>query len=111
MKISRLKIQGFRTVNRSFDCSLEDLSVFVGRNNAGKSCAVRALDLFFNRPDSPDDFIPHIRINPGAKKKTRYSIIIGVWLSGLPSRPENRSQQTCQLILFLQPARVQLHQA
>jgi len=80
MRISRLKIQGFRTVNRGFDCTLNDLAIFVGRNNAGKSCAVRALDLFFNHSKKPDSFIPHIRVNPSSDKKTRYSIIIGVWV-------------------------------
>lgn len=84
MKIGKLKIQGFRTVNRGFDCTIEDLSVFVGRNNAGKSCAVRALDLFFNQYDKPSEFKPHIRINPGSERKKRFSIIIGVWLSDLP---------------------------
>ncbi len=79
MKVSRLKIQGFRTVNRGFDCSLNDLSIFVGRNNAGKSCAVRALDLFFNHSKNPDLFIPHIRVNPSSDNKKRYSIIICIW--------------------------------
>jgi putative ATP-dependent endonuclease of OLD family len=84
MKISRLKIQGFRTVNRGFDCSLNDLSILVGRNNAGKSCAVRALNLFFNHSADPEAFVPHIRINPDSKRKKRFSIIIGVWLSDIP---------------------------
>jgi len=84
MKVSRLKIQGFRTVNRGFDCGLNDLSIFVGRNNAGKSCAVRALNLFFNHFDDPAAFVPHIRINPDSTRKKRFSIIIGIWLSNIP---------------------------
>ncbi len=84
MKINRLKIQGFRTVNRGFDCNLSDMAVFVGRNNAGKSCAVRALNLFFNHSDDPKAFLPHIRVNPDSKRKQRFSIIFGVWLSNIP---------------------------
>lgn len=85
MKIARLKVQGFRTVNRGFDCLLSDMTVFVGRNNAGKSCAVRALDLFFNHSANPSAFEPHIRINPSSSRKKRFSMIFGVWLTDLPN--------------------------
>jgi predicted ATP-dependent endonuclease of OLD family len=85
MKITRLKIQGFRTVNRGFDCLLNDMTVFVGRNNAGKSCAVRALNLFFNHSDDPAAFLPHIRVNPGSTRKKRFSIIVGIWLTNIPN--------------------------
>jgi hypothetical protein len=85
MRITRLKIQGFRSINRGFDCTLQNLAIFVGRNNAGKSCAVRALDLFFNKSELPTAFEPHIRINPGSARKKRFSIIIGIWLSNLPT--------------------------
>ncbi|MFO1256814.1 MAG: AAA family ATPase [Gammaproteobacteria bacterium] len=84
MKITRLKIQGFRTINRGFDCTLSDMTIFVGRNNAGKSCAVRALNLFFNHSDDYRAFLPHVRINPESERKKRFSIIIMVWLSNLP---------------------------
>ena len=86
IKISKVKIQGFRTINRGFNCELKDLSIFVGRNNAGKSCIVRALNLFFNCGDKPDLFKPHIRINPSTKNRKRYSIIIGVWLTSIDER-------------------------
>lgn len=83
MMLSRLKIQGFRTINRAFDCELHNLSIFVGRNNAGKSCAVRALNIFFN-VQSESEFEPHIRINPTATQKKRFALIVGVWFKNLP---------------------------
>jgi putative ATP-dependent endonuclease of OLD family len=93
MKISKVKIQGFRTINNGFSCELKDLSIFVGRNNSGKSCVVRALNLFFNCGKSPDSFVPHIRINPTTKQKKRFSIIIGVWLSNIDEKLKRKYRQ------------------
>lgn len=72
---------------------LDDMAVFVGRNNAGKSCAVRALNLFFNHSDDPNAFLPHIRVNPDSKRKKRFSIIIGVWLTNIPKEIKSKYKQ------------------
>lgn len=47
MKISRIKIQNFRSIeNTEFD--LTDLNIFVGQNNCGKTNFFEAIEFFFN---------------------------------------------------------------
>lgn len=85
MKISRLKIQGFRTIEGGFDCDFKDLTIFVGPNNSGKSAVVRALDIFFNNNEKPADLKAHTRINPKATAlKKRYTMLITLWFRELP---------------------------
>lgn len=85
MKIARLRIQGFRTVERGLDCKLEPLTVFTGANNSGKSGIVRALDLFFNNGGDPANFEPHIRVSPeSTERKKRFTALITVWFGDLP---------------------------
>ena len=48
MKITTVKLNNFRCFKEETKISFEDLTVFVGRNDAGKSTILQALDLFFN---------------------------------------------------------------
>ena len=48
MKIKKVILTGFRGYANSTEIDLEDLTVFVGRNDVGKSTILEALDLFFN---------------------------------------------------------------
>lgn len=85
MKVSRIRLQGFRTVERGFDCRLQPLTIFTGANNSGKSGVIRALDLFFNNDGTSSSFAPHVRISPEAvERKKRFTILITVWFSDLP---------------------------
>lgn len=47
MILTSVKIKNFRSIeDRTID--LQDLAVFVGNNDAGKSNVLKALNLFFN---------------------------------------------------------------
>jgi putative ATP-dependent endonuclease of OLD family len=55
MRLSHVKIEGFRCLN-SVEVPVGDLSILLGGNNAGKSSFLRALDFFFNgAPLEQDD--------------------------------------------------------
>ena len=48
MKIKRVSISNFRGYKSETNIYFNDLTVFVGRNDIGKSTILEALDLFFN---------------------------------------------------------------
>jgi predicted ATPase len=56
MKLTELKLQNFRGYTNETTVSFDDLTVIVGRNDAGKSTLLDALNIFFNdsMPDGDD---------------------------------------------------------
>ncbi len=48
MKIKKVKLENFRGYEKETTIDLENLSVFVGKNDVGKSSILEALDIFFN---------------------------------------------------------------
>jgi len=48
MKISQVKIANFRSYKDETVIEFNDLTVFVGKNDVGKSTVLEALDVFFN---------------------------------------------------------------
>lgn len=48
MRLIRAKIKNFRCYQAELVIEFDDLTVFVGRNDAGKSAILDALDIFFN---------------------------------------------------------------
>jgi len=48
MKISKIRIENFRSYQGKITIDLNDLNVFVGKNDIGKSTVLEALDIFFN---------------------------------------------------------------
>lgn len=48
MKIDSMKIKNFRGYRETTEIKLDDLTVFVGKNDVGKSTVLEALDIFFN---------------------------------------------------------------
>lgn len=48
MKIARLKIRNFRSYKNEMEIDFEDMTIFLGKNDAGKSTILEALDIFFN---------------------------------------------------------------
>ena len=48
MKISQVKISNFRCYKNEITINMNDLTVFVGKNDVGKSTILEALDVFFN---------------------------------------------------------------
>jgi len=48
MKISTIKIKNFRCYKDEVEIEFSDLTALVGKNDAGKSTILEALDIFFN---------------------------------------------------------------
>lgn len=48
MKIAKIKIENFRGYKNEIVIDFSDLTVFVGKNDVGKSTVLEALDIFFN---------------------------------------------------------------
>ena len=54
MKLKQVKLQNFRCYQEETTIDLGDLVVLVGRNDAGKSSILDALDIFFEGRSAPD---------------------------------------------------------
>jgi len=64
MKLRKIKIKNFRCYKIETEINLDDLTVFIGKNDAGKSSIFDALEIFFNEPkDSPDKDDLHVAAN------------------------------------------------
>lgn len=48
MKLIKLRLENFRSYKDEVTVNLDDLTVFVGKNDIGKSTILEALDIFFN---------------------------------------------------------------
>ena len=57
MRLSRVVIENFRAIE-FLDVTLDRLTVLIGENGVGKSCVIKAIDLFFAKSIniSPTDF-------------------------------------------------------
>lgn len=51
--IRSIHIQNFRSI-KSLEANISQLSVFVGKNDCGKSNVLRAINLFFNEETNPE---------------------------------------------------------
>lgn len=56
MRINKVAIQGFRAFKEMTEISLGTLTTIIGKNDAGKSSILHALDAFFNGPPDEGDF-------------------------------------------------------
>lgn len=54
MRLSQLKVSNFRCYKEEIVIDLDDLTVFVGKNDSGKSSLFDALDIFFEGRSAPD---------------------------------------------------------
>lgn len=84
MKITGIKLKNFRSYRDEVSVKVDDLTVFVGKNDAGKSTLLEALDIFFNDKDAcvkieADD------LNKVAEAAEDYEISISVTFSDIPS--------------------------
>ena len=76
MQIKSIEINKFRSIKRIV-CDLSDISVFVGKNDAGKSNILKALNLFFNNQTElgkPLNFVEDFNFNSKllvGRKRTR----------------------------------------
>lgn len=84
MKINKIKISNFRSYKEEITVDFNDLNVFVGKNDIGKSTILEALDIFFNENKNiikidKDD------INKQAKEDGNNEIKISVIFKDVPS--------------------------
>lgn len=83
--IKAIHIENFRSI-RSVDASLANLSIFVGRNDCGKSNILRALNLFFNGDTNPGiefDFADDYNFFAPVRARKAREILVRVEI-GLP---------------------------
>lgn len=48
MRLIKFKIKNFRGYAKETSIDFDDLTVFIGKNDVGKSTILEALDIFFN---------------------------------------------------------------
>ncbi len=85
MKIDSVKIKNFRGYKERIEIELNDLTVFVGKNDIGKSTILEALDIFFNdgkgiiKLDKTD-------VNVMCRKEDNLETEISICFSELPEK-------------------------
>lgn len=85
MKLSKFKLKNFRSYKDEIEINFDNLTVFVGKNDVGKSTILEALDIFFNdgkgiiKADEKD-------INVQAKKEDENAFILTACFSELPEQ-------------------------
>ncbi len=83
LRITKIEIKNFRSI-RNLSISPAKLSVFVGKNDCGKSNILRALNLFFNNhtnPEEPLNFnVDHNVFNQPNRKAKEISIKLDIAL-------------------------------
>ncbi len=55
MKLDKLRIRNFRCFQAEIEISFDDITALIGKNDAGKSTILEALDIFLNE-ESPDKY-------------------------------------------------------
>lgn len=85
MRLEKVFIENFRSYKERVTVKLEDLTVFVGKNDIGKSTILEALDIFFNEGKGLIK-IDREDINKDLLATGNTEIIIGVVFSNLPER-------------------------
>ena len=82
MKISSVKLQNFRSYKNEVEIKFDDFTAIIGKNDAGKSTVLEALDIFFN--DDGAKIINKEDINI-ENKNDNTEIIISVCFTDLPN--------------------------
>lgn len=83
MKIVSVKIQNFRGYNDSVKIDFDKLTVFVGKNDVGKSTVLEALDIFFNDGKGTIK-IEKNDVNVSQAQEGNFETIISVCFDKLP---------------------------
>jgi len=84
MRIDKIRIENFRSYQDEITIDLDDLNVFVGKNDIGKSTVLEALDIFFNENKGVIK-IDKDDVNKPSKKDANTEIKISVVFSNLPA--------------------------
>ena len=84
MKIEKLILSNFRSYKDEIEIDFDDLNVFVGKNDIGKSTILEALDIFFNEGKGPIK-IDKDDVNKQSLADGNIVIKIGVVFGDLPA--------------------------
>ncbi len=84
MKIKQVKLENFRSYKNEIIVEVNDLNVFVGKNDIGKSTILEALDIFFNEGKGTIK-IDKDDINKVCKSEGNNETIISVVFEELPT--------------------------
>lgn len=85
MRVEKLIISNFRSYKDEIAIELNDLNVFVGPNDIGKSTILEALDIFLNEGKAPGIIkIDKEDVNTQDREEDNTEIIIGVVFGDLP---------------------------
>jgi len=84
MRIEKVIISNFRSYKDQIEIDINDMNVFVGKNDIGKSTVLEALDMFFNEGKGVVKF-DREDLNKQALAEDDLDIKIGVVFSELPS--------------------------
>lgn len=81
--IKQIDIRKFRSINGLTKIKTNDLNIFVGQNDQGKSNVLRALNLFFNNETDSntkfryeDDYCFIANTGRGTRKEIRIDLLI-----------------------------------
>lgn len=85
VKIHSIEIKNFRSYRENTKVVLDDLTVFVGKNDIGKSTILEAFDVFFNDGKGAVT-IDKTDVNVQEEKNGNNETVISVCFSDLPSR-------------------------
>ncbi len=97
MKLIELRLRNFRCYKNQISISFGDITALIGRNDAGKSTIMEALDIFFN-DSSPDK---HDASKPKAQFVLASNIrSISAYLSQRPPRALFYEYHTARLSLL-----------
>ena len=83
MKIKKVRLKNFRIYQEETTIDFKDLTVFVGKNDIGKSTILEALDIFFNENKGVIK-IDKDDINNTEKEQGNNDIVISVVFDNLP---------------------------
>ncbi len=83
MKIKEIRLANFRSYKEEITVNFNDLNVFVGKNDTGKSTILEALDIFFNENKGVIK-IDKDDVNKQAKNEGNTEIKISVVFEDLP---------------------------
>lgn len=83
MKIKKIILENFRCYKERTVIDIDDLTVFIGKNDVGKSTILDALDIFFNEGKGSVK-IEKDDLNRQAERDGETNILIGVVFSDLP---------------------------
>ncbi|WP_214802015.1 ATP-binding protein [Exiguobacterium sp. ERU656] len=78
MKLEKIIIENFRSYKSKVELEFKDLTTIIGKNDAGKSTILEALEIFFNNS------LVKIDSNDSCKKNESTKVLIGCVFSNFP---------------------------